>query len=258
MNMTAGLIILSLLLAVPPGFDHQKTRFPLQGQHLQMARSGRCASCHPGDPPLLRGTPTACADAACHLCDDVHRGAAGPRCADCHQAVAFEQPVASSHAASPERLGGAHDRVPCTTCHGDGRRFRGPGRPWRALRGMANLCVACHQRDDIHHNGLGPRCGDCHTQQSFAGARFHHEMVGCALRGVHRVLPCVDCHRAGDYVGLSPLCISCHRDDAMRAAAAGISPELHVQQTACTHCHNTITFRLGASTRQSPPESVCQ
>ena len=119
------------------------------------------------------------------------------------------------------------------------------------------MCITCHQRDDIHHNALGPTCGDCHTQQTFAGARFRHDTVGCTLRGVHRALPCVDCHKGGNYAGLTPFCVGCHRDDAMRAAGAGVLPELHVVQTACTPCHNTITFR-GALTRQSPPESVCQ
>jgi hypothetical protein len=41
--------------------------------------------------------------------------------------------------------------------------------------------MVCHQRDDIHHNSLGPRCSDCHTQQTFIAARFNHDRVGCTL-----------------------------------------------------------------------------
>ena len=119
--------------------------------------------------------------------------------------------------------------------------------------------MSCHQRDDIHHNALGPRCGDCHNQQSFAGSRFNHATVGCMLRGIHRTLPCADCHKGGNYAGLSPMCISCHRDDAMRAAGAGnTAVALYAGQTACTHCHNTLSFRQGLASRPSPPESVCQ
>jgi hypothetical protein len=253
--ITIGVLLLLLGAgrAESPGFDHQKSRFPLLGRHARL----RCEGCHRPAPAgtglVFRGTPVECR--GCHARDDVHKGAAGQRCEACHQAAGFEQPVATGHDVSPERLGGAHDRVACVTCHGDGHRSRGPDRPWR---GRGSLCVSCHQRDDIHHNSLGPRCSDCHTQRTFAGARFRHDTVGCTLRGVHRVLPCVDCHKGGNYAGLSPLCVSCHRDDAMRAAAAGVAAELHVQQTACTHCHNPVTFRLGAATRQSPPESVCQ
>lgn len=231
-----------------PVFDHNdptdKTRWRLVGNHLKVP----CDSCHRKDPKtntrIFRGTPTQCE--GCHLKDDDHKGDFGTRCGSCHEARNWRV-VHTGHDITPQRFGGAHDRVGCVTCHSSARK----------LRGMGNLCISCHQRDDIHHNSLGPRCGDCHTQQTFAGARFNHDTVGCTLRGIHRVLPCVDCHRGGNYAGVSPMCISCHRDDAMRAAGMGIIPELHVMQTGCTYCHNTVTFR-GALTRQSPPESVCQ
>ena len=73
------------------------------------------------------------------------------------------------------------------------------------------------------------------------------------LRGIHRTLPCADCHKGGNFAGLSPMCISCHRDDAMRAAGAGnTAVALHAGQTACTHCHNTLSFRQGLASRPSP------
>lgn len=243
-------------------FDHARdTRFPLVGRHQDAAERGRCASCHRAAAPSASGIPslpfakgnTDCY--SCHRRDDEengHRGARGRDCAGCHTPKvryfwdARGLPAGHSQANPP--LGGAHDRLPCLTCHTG----------WRKLAGQADACVSCHARDDIHHNALGPRCGDCHNQQSFLGARFRHDSVGCTLRGVHRVLPCADCHKGGNYAGLTPVCIGCHRDDAMRAAAQNILPELHVQQTACTGCHNTNTFRLGIATRQSPPESVCQ
>ncbi len=219
-------------------------RFRLVGAHMQV----RCVSCHKTDPntrmKVFRGLPRDCE--GCHLQQDSHRGDFGTRCGGCHEPAGWKR-VHVEHEMGTQRFGGAHDRVPCATCHA------GP----RKLRGTGELCVNCHQRDDIHHNALGPRCSDCHTQQTFAGARFRHETVGCTLRGIHRALPCIDCHKGGNYAGLAPMCISCHRDDAMRAAGAGVLPELHVVETACTLCHNTITFR-GARTRMSPPESVCQ
>ena len=207
-----------------------------------------CAQCHKHDAEDgvsdFSGIGRACE--SCHKKDDEHGGKLGTRCAGCHAATHWKD-VQPRHDVTPIALGGAHNRVACVTCHTGGR----------ALRGQAALCITCHQRDDIHHQSLGPRCADCHSQNTFAGARFAHDTVGCTLRGVHRTLPCVDCHKGGNYVGLSPMCVSCHRDDAMRAAAAGVLPALHLMQTQCTSCHNPVTFR-GARTVQSPPDSVCQ
>jgi hypothetical protein len=207
-----------------------------------------CAQCHKHDTDDrvsdFGGVQRACE--TCHKKDDEHNGQLGPRCAGCHAATNWKD-VQARHDVTPIALGGAHNRVACQTCHTGGR----------ALRGQAALCISCHQRDDIHHQSLGPRCADCHSQNTFSGARFGHDTVGCTLRGVHRTLPCVDCHKGGNYAGLSPLCVSCHRDDAMRAAAAGVLPTLHLMQSQCTSCHNPVTFR-GARTVQSPPDSVCQ
>lgn len=207
-----------------------------------------CTRCHSADEEgHISNFKNARGDCiSCHKADDEHNGKLGERCAMCHGASKWKA-IYKGHDATPQPFGGAHDRLACQTCHSQGR----------SLRGQADQCVTCHQRDDIHHNSLGPRCSDCHTQRSFAPARFNHDTVGCTLRGVHRVLPCLDCHKAGNYAGLSPTCVSCHRDDAMRAASAGVLPTLHIQQTACTTCHNPVSFR-GALTRQSPPESVCQ
>lgn len=239
-------------------FDHdQQTQYPLVGKHKELAEQKRCASCHPIMPARFKPAPTSCGDAACHKYNDRHLGENGAACGDCHSPTGWRpaRGAGVGHEVAPQRFGGAHDRVPCGRCHTGERK----------LRGMASSCITCHRQDDIHHNALGPRCGDCHTQQSFLAARFNHAQAGCMLRGVHRVLPCVDCHKGGNYAGLSPMCVSCHRDDAMRAAgvivtnpANPVLPELHVLQTACTNCHNTNSFRLGAGTRQSPPESVCQ
>lgn len=241
----------------PSRMEHNRdTNFALTGNHQVAARKGRCGGCHSRPPaPQSFKQDSACSSQACHLRDDKHQGENGRECQDCHQPTTWQEARSAKegHNISPQPFAGAHDRVVgtgrCRTCH---------NRP--GLQGMGNLCITCHQRDDIHHNALGPRCGDCHTQQTFLGARFNHDSVGCTLRGIHRMLPCVDCHKGGNYSGLAPMCISCHRDDAMRAAATvrGIPAELHVVQTACTHCHNTRSFRLGAGTRNSPPESVCQ
>jgi hypothetical protein len=230
------------------GFDHQRSRFPLTGRHQQAA----CASCHP--QPTYKPRPVACGDAQCHQSSDTHGGRLGAECERCHDTTAWSR-VHTGHDLSPEPFGGAHDRLPCVRCHAQGRR----------LTGMATVCIVCHQRDDLHNNSLGPRCGDCHTQQSFVGAHFRHDTVGCSLRGMHRILPCVDCHKGGNYFGLSPTCVSCHRDDALRALAdPRLSTRVDVAAAhlgggvACTGCHNLNSFHPASPARGSGGDSVCQ
>jgi len=110
---------------------------------------------------------------------------------------------------------------------------------------------------------LSPRCGECHTQWSFAPARFDHTRVGCSLTGVHKTLACFDCHKNGNFAGISPRCVSCHVYDAFRAN--GFTPEAgtsHAQETTCARCHNMNTW-LGAVAGGSAVgaglrESVCR
>ena len=86
-----------------------------------------------------------------------------------------------------------HDNIACERCHRDNRPLAGTG----------NLCINCHRQDDIHNNSLSPRCGECHTQWSFTPARFDHARVGCNLTGLHRTLACFDCHKNGNFVGIT-------------------------------------------------------
>ena len=208
----------------------------------------RCQGCHPSQK--YKPTPTQCQE--CHADPEAHKGELGIRCQGCHEPATWKK-IHTGHDIFPVRFGGAHDRLFCKECHPSGR----------VLQGLAQLCIGCHQRDDVHHNSLGPRCSDCHTQQTFTGARFYHDRVGCTLTGVHRVLPCSDCHKGGNYAGVSPACISCHRDDAVRAAALKITTDgaapgpanRHDAQVSCGSCHNTASFRVS---RLVGTDSVCR
>lgn len=121
------------------------------------------------------------------------------------------------------------------------------------MAGSGNLCINCHRQDDIHQNALTPRCGECHTQVSFAPARFDHTTVGCNLTGLHRTLACNDCHRAGNYGAITGECAGCHRDDAVAAGGAGGVP--HPTVLACATCHNTSVWRPANGGGR---ESICQ
>ena len=141
-----------------------------------------------------------------------------------------------------------HDNIACERCHKDNRPLAGSG----------NLCINCHRQDDIHNNSLSPKCGECHTQWSFTPARFDHAQVGCNLTGVHRTFACNDCHRAGNYVGLSRQCASCHRDDAARKVDARRRTDHPVQRPAATVTTRTPGCRRRGTRRRSAANSVCR
>lgn len=61
-------------------FDHGRTGFVLDGRHASL----ECAACHrPGKPAPTK----VCGD--CHQAEDIHRGAFGPDCAQCHSTSDF-------------------------------------------------------------------------------------------------------------------------------------------------------------------------
>jgi hypothetical protein len=119
-------------------FDHGPTGFPLDGAHAPVP----CAGCHGGgaDSLIFVTAPPACA--ACHEAEDPHGGQfPGRSCDRCHSTAAFTI-GAFDHSATPFPLDGAHEGVPCTSCHLDE-----VGPSGRLL---------------VRWVGLGTRCRDCH------------------------------------------------------------------------------------------------
>lgn len=222
-------------------FDHndpKKSSWPLVGKHQGV----RCAECHAS--VRFKPTPRECG--GCHGEPAVHRGQLGTLCASCHVATDWKV-IHTGHDVPTPRFGGAHDRVPCVACHPGGRLLGGTG----------NLCIRCHRTDDIHHNALGPDCGKCHTQASWAGAHFQHSRVGCELTGVHRLLSCSDCHRGGNFTALAPTCVACHQKDKARGTAAPGAPP-HQGFSTCANCHNSIFFGPVSKGAPGGRESVCR
>jgi hypothetical protein len=228
-------------------FDHNNlamSRYPLEGKHLKVA----CGDCHPNEN--FKPVPIDCY--GCHKKDDVHKGSYGTGCERCHTVKSWKttKPI---HDVGAFRLAGAHDHLLCDRCHGP---------DLRPLAGTGDLCVTCHRQDDIHHNALGPRCGECHTQWTFAPSTFVHATVGCDLRGVHRVVPCDSCHRGGNFMALTPNCIGCHRKDALVNVRKFGPADPHAGYTTCTSCHNP-NFWLPKTGSPGPmygisAESVCR
>jgi hypothetical protein len=219
-------------------FNHNTmSRYPLVGKHLNV----RCADCHPSI--TFKPRPSSCF--GCHPEPEVHLGQYGTVCETCHTPFGFED-IRPLHDVGDFSLRGSHDDLSCSRCHRDNRPLAGAG----------NLCINCHKQDDIHSNSLSPRCGECHTQWSFAPAQFDHMRVGCALTGLHRTLPCFDCHKNGQFGALSAACASCHRQDALRVRVDA----LHAGYTSCSNCHNSNSWRAvgGGTGIGLGRESICR
>jgi hypothetical protein len=219
-------------------FDHNsQADYKLDNAHLKV----RCVECHPS--VTFKPRPTDCyGGGACHEEPDIHKGQFGTACGGCHSTKSFKD-ILPQHDVGDFSLKGAHDRLPCRRCHKDNRPLQGSG----------NLCINCHRQDDVHSNSLSPRCGECHTQWSFAPARFDHSTVGCNLSGLHRTLPCYDCHKTGNFGGLAPTCYGCHKNDALRSQVRD-----HSGDVACASCHNPNFWVPAEGLNSYGRESICR
>ncbi len=195
-----------------PGFNHNKTQYPLTGRHQKVA----CSGCHrsvedqPGSAnqfPAPRSTSfiefagvphQSCQD--CHR--DPHEGKFGARCASCHNTGSWSQVRETErgkdlHDKTRFPLEGMHQNVPCKSCHGP---FPGQRAKFRGL--SFQTCGACHP--DGHEGQLaksnrrsGGQCEACHTLDGFLPAQFEvqdHQKTAYPLEGAHRVVACAACH----------------------------------------------------------------
>lgn len=121
-------------------FDHDRTRFPLEGGHQRVA----CKSCHPvaGGKPRIKGTPTACGD--CH--GDPHQGqfarASTPMsCQQCHSVLSWTRIAFDHERHSRFKLEGAHRNLLCGACHKTETRN---GKPFVRFKPLPVTCEGCH------------------------------------------------------------------------------------------------------------------
>ena len=130
-------------------FDHDKTSFPLVGNHKQVA----CAKCHKTSD--FKAAPTQCKD--CHE-DTRHKGKLGPKCEQCHSPVGWKTVTFNHNKQTKFPLTGAHVRVKCESCH---------TKPTDTTPKLSTVCGTCHQRQDVHRGRNGQNCGRCHSTSRF-------------------------------------------------------------------------------------------
>ncbi len=136
-------------------FDHEITRFPLIGLHFLVP----CEECHLD--ATFHNTKLDCA--SCHTGDDIHKGGLGNTCETCHNPNGWEFWTFDHNTQTRFRLTGAHAGLVCKGCHTNQRA--GPEK-------TPTACVSCHAAEDVHRGQFGRRCSQCHSTQSFKGARL--------------------------------------------------------------------------------------
>jgi hypothetical protein len=246
----------------PPVYVNDLT-FPTTGQHCAdchgdphgLRAGARCLGCHDYESFLNAAGSVGAGDTDAPPVDPAGAGAgdAGVPDPDGGDSAMFEEaqhepePVSGGvvtvgnalrdkyHDVPPFSLAGGHSRLECHRCHGS----RGD------LTGFGQLCDTCHRQDDVHAGSLGPKCAECHSQRAFAPSYFSHTSVGYSLVGAHRMLSCKQCHSAGNYMGLSGECVSCHLDDSIRAGKTlgFLHGEIFIQNP-CLNCHNQVSWTL--------------
>lgn len=232
-------------------FAHDaRTKFPLGGKH----KAARCDACH--KTALYReALPVRCA--ACHKADDVHKGSLGEACDKCHNDRGWKSSNFDHDRDTKFALRGKHKSTKCDTCHRPGSKQK-----------LETACVACHDKDDVHQDGLGGKCATCHDERSWTQSRFDHDRdTKYALRGKHREAKCATCHAKNAYEQKAPTaCIACHRkDDAHKGQLGDQCADCHAEKSwkeapfdhsrsrfpligahlkvTCQSCHRSPRFR---------------
>lgn len=252
---------------------HDKTRFPLKGEHLDVG----CIACHgpfPGQKAKFKGLEfEQCA--SCH--PDAHVGqlkpskGRAPDCDTCHSVERFMPPkyTVEQHRKTSYPLEGAHQVVPCNLCH-----LRAPALADRiprqvraelkrkkrpelfslasfAITRAVTRCDSCHK--DVHQGQLDAHpCSSCHPLASFKQVKLDHDRdTRFPLTGKHATTACAKCHgapapdRPVQYRPLPMGCAGCHEDTHAGQFAKGGA-------TDCEQCHSTAGWTNTKFTHQPP------
>jgi len=216
-------------------FDHDKTRFQLEGGHRETA----CKECHAD--AHYKNTPRDCY--SCHKKDDQkdgHKGQFGTKCETCHIADSWDVYTFDHNTETHYLLKGKHEDADCTACHTT-KLYVPPKTP--------NTCVACHRKDDNekgHKGALGPKCESCHAETGWKKTNFDHDRdTEFKLLGKHHDVKCDDCHVGGlkpqqgkaEREKLPLNCVGCHRKLDQEKGHKGKFGD------KCDSCHNNDDWK---------------
>lgn len=215
-------------------FDHEKTRFAIQGgRHADV----KCRDCHGLSD--YKKTPLTCV--GCHEKDDNkkgHKGRYGAKCESCHDDKGEWKASVFDHERDvrpPYPLRGKHRKIKCDACH---LVEKGP----LYKQKLSVRCVVCHKVDDDkkgHRGTLGEKCESCHSERDWKTSRYDHDKTRFVLRDKHDEAKCGDCHTEGvsgsdlKKLRIDMSCVSCHKkeDDGRKGHRGRYGPK-------CESCHD--------------------
>lgn len=226
----------------PKTFDHAQSDYLLRGKHSEV----KCNACHLAGKKY-RQAPQDCV--GCHRKDDVHKGALGNACADCHTERRWPE-AKFDHDTTQFALTGKHIQAKCADCHKPNEQ------KLVDYKAAPSTCIGCHRKDDKHKARYGDKCETCHGTKNWTGISFRHDTdTKYVLRGKHRETRCDTCHTGNLYRDkLGTACIDCHRKDdkhkgTLGSECAACHTEKNWQETA-KFDHDRSTFPLrGAHTK---------
>lgn len=237
-----------------PGFQHEKTAFPLTGAHGRV----RCDGCH--KPLAALGNRVQYKNfvfheycKSCHA--DKHGGAFAADCQKCHTTDNWKSARSDSsfdHSRTKFPLLGLHRTTDCRKCHTTAN-FRTPVAHER--------CIDCHR--DQHKGQLlarnGGECAPCHSESGWKTVHFDsaaHAQTRYPLTGRHAKVACENCHSGrGISMNFHPAfesCLGCHKDGHGGQFTAA------PWQNRCERCHGvggwkTVRYTLIDHAKSSFP-----
>ncbi len=232
-------------------FDHKRAGWPLEKTHAE----AKCTDCH---QPKYRISPAAKLsarktgqgytglDATCTSChEDVHRGALGVSCTQCHDTGKWTATPGFSHDTTDYPLTSKHTEVKCEKCHlapslspkRDGRGNLVP--VYKPVPHQS--CADCHE--DVHKGQFGATCSSCHSTRGFKlidRGNFNHDKTKYPLAGKHASVRCAACHQDFSTPATKKpafqTCTACHKD------AHGGTATLAGKVVGCDGCHTVNGF----------------
>jgi hypothetical protein len=219
---------------VNPGeakFEHNKTSFPLFGQH----KSVGCRACHSS----LEFSETKSQCFNCHV--DMHSNTVGNDCVRCHEPTSWlVRNINVLHQAGRFPLVGKHLNARCEQCHLQYTELKFPP--------LGIRCFDCHSSDyysakspDHAAGNFSTECQDCHNlnDAQWNMTNFAHSFF--PLVGGHNLQTCFSCHKNKNFTGLSKECVTCHQSNYNSAK----NPD-HISAgfpTKCESCHNINSWQ---------------
>lgn len=207
-------------------FDHNKTKFPLVGQH----NDAQCRSCHTS--LVFSEAKTECK--SCHA--DIHQSTTGKDCQQCHTPYSWlVNNTTKFHQLSRFPLVGVHAKVDCDRCHKSESLHR--------YDVIGSECYSCHAdnyaattQPNHASAGFSTQCNTCHHvfSDKWSTTGFNHNSF--PLTSGH-ALTCNQCHTTGTYTKLPTECVSCHLSNYNSTT----NPN-HVTANfpkTCNSCHTT-------------------